>query len=158
VLVRTRTRTCAICAWDVHAIEHGAVLASDPGGCLVFDPARDLVLGHEYRAERSDYGPQTEPRLARGTRVTAAPVIVTAPGPRAVGLCDEYPGGFGELMLLQESLLHPVADHVGDEIASLVEPLSTGGADDVGHRTSVPGGFVRVPGWTAGRSRGEAEA
>jgi threonine dehydrogenase-like Zn-dependent dehydrogenase len=138
--VLVRTRTCAICASDVHAIEHGAVLASDPSGCFAFDPARDLVLGHEYCAEIADYGPQTERKLARGTRVTAAPVIVTASGPRAVGLCNEYPGGFGELMLLQEALLHPVPAHVPDEIASLVEPLSTGafyvrrskiGADEV---------------------------
>ena len=124
--VLVRTRVCAICASDVHAIQHGAVLASDPSGCFAFDPARDLVLGHEYCAEIADYGPQTERKLPRGTRVTASPVILTPQGPRAVGLCNEYPGGFGEQMLLQESLLHPVADHVPDEIAALVEPLSTG--------------------------------
>jgi len=138
--VLVRTRVCAICASDVHAIQHGAVLASDPSGCFAFDPARDLVLGHEYCAEIADYGPETERKLARGTRVTAAPVILTSQGPRAVGLCNEYPGGFGEWMLLQESLVHAVPEHVPDEVAALVEPLSTGafyvrrsriGADEV---------------------------
>src|SRR5262245_18570005 len=124
--VLARTRLCGICASDVHAIEHGAVLASDPSGCFEFDVTRDLVLGHEYSAEIVDYGPATERRLAPGTRVSCAPVIFSAAGPRAVGLCNDYPGGFGELMLLQESLLHPVRGDVADEAVALVEPLSTG--------------------------------
>jgi threonine dehydrogenase-like Zn-dependent dehydrogenase len=53
-------------------------------------------------------------------------VILTAAGPRAVGLCNDYPGGFGELMVLQESLLHPVSESLADELVALVEPLSTG--------------------------------
>jgi threonine dehydrogenase-like Zn-dependent dehydrogenase len=124
--VLARTRVCAICASDVHAIEHGAVLASDPSGCFDFDVRRDLVLGHEYCAEIAGYGPGTERRLPVGARIASTPVVMTASGPRAVGLCNAYPGGFGELMLLQESLLHPVSDALPDEIVALVEPLSTG--------------------------------
>ena len=124
--VLVRTRLCGICASDVHAIEHGAVLASDPSGCFDFDVARDLVLGHEFSAEIVDHGPSTERTLPVGTRVTSAPVILTPSGPRAVGLCNDYPGGFGELMILQESLLHPVREGLADEVVALVEPLSTG--------------------------------
>jgi threonine dehydrogenase-like Zn-dependent dehydrogenase len=124
--VLARTRVCGICASDVHAIEHGAVLAADPSGCFAFDVNRDLVLGHEYCAEIVGHGPSTERTLRVGTRITCPPVILTPAGPRAVGLCNEYPGGFGELMVLQESLLHPVRDDLPDEVVALVEPLSTG--------------------------------
>lgn len=124
--VLVRTRVCGICASDVHAIEHGAVVASDPSGCFAFDVSRDLVLGHEYCAEIVDHGPETVRTLPVGTRIACAPVILTPTGPRAVGLCNDYPGGFGELMLLQESLLHPVRDELADEVVALVEPLSTG--------------------------------
>jgi threonine dehydrogenase-like Zn-dependent dehydrogenase len=124
--VLARTRVCAICASDVHAIEHGALLASDPSGCFDFDVSRDLVLGHEYCAEIAGYGPATERRIPVGARIASTPVVMTASGPRAVGLCNAFPGGFGELMLLQESLLHPVSDALPDEVVALVEPLSTG--------------------------------
>jgi threonine dehydrogenase-like Zn-dependent dehydrogenase len=124
--VLVRTRLCGICASDVHAIEHGAVLASDPSGTFDFDVSRDLVLGHEFSAEIAAYGPATQRTLPVGTRVTSSPVVITPSGPRAVGLCNDYPGGFGELMLLQESLLHAVPAELPDEVTALVEPLSTG--------------------------------
>ena len=124
--VLVRTRMCGICASDLHTIEHGEILATDPSGCFAYDTSRDLVLGHEYCAETVDHGPETVRTLAVGTRVTSSPVVVTPAGPRAVGLCNEYPGGFGELMVLDEALLHRVDDGLPDEHAALVEPLSTG--------------------------------
>jgi threonine dehydrogenase-like Zn-dependent dehydrogenase len=124
--VLVRTRTCGICASDLHTILYGDILATDPSGVFAYDTSRDLVLGHEYSAEVVDYGPGTERAVPIGARVTSAPVVVSAAGPRAIGLSNDYPGGFGELMVLQEALLHRIDDSVPDEHAALVEPLSTG--------------------------------
>src|SRR5215469_461607 len=52
-----RTISTAICASDVHFMDHhDAVPAGGPAGML-YDPDRDIVLGHEFVGEVVGHGP-----------------------------------------------------------------------------------------------------
>ncbi len=127
--VLVRSLACGVCASDLHVLEHGRQLVEwsrAEGGPFSMDLERPVVLGHEYCAEIVDFGPNTERRLAPGTRVTSAPVVVGARGLAAVGLSNDYPGGFGEYMRLSESLLRPLPESLGVPLAALTEPVSVG--------------------------------
>jgi len=84
------------------------------------------VPGHEYVGEVIDYGPGSRRTVKPGRRVTSVP-IMRQPGSHAViGHSHDCPGGFGELMLLDEDFLLEIPDGVPDEHAALVEPLAVG--------------------------------
>jgi threonine dehydrogenase-like Zn-dependent dehydrogenase len=125
-----RTLACGICGSDLHALRHAERMveaARDAGaGAFVMDLARDVVMGHEFCAEVLDYGPGTAPRLASGTRVCAMPIVLHAGGVASVGYSNEFPGGYGERMLLAEPLLLPVPNGLASEAAALTEPLAVG--------------------------------
>src|SRR5205823_15041516 len=94
---------CGICGSDLHALE---VQAADP------EALPPVVLGHEFCAEILDYGPGTERRFPVGSRVCSVPFIDGVEAPQLIGFSPEVPGGLGERMLLQESRLLAVPDHV----------------------------------------------
>jgi threonine dehydrogenase-like Zn-dependent dehydrogenase len=127
--VLVRTLACAVCASDLHVLQHGRELTEwsrAAKGPFDMDLDRPVVLGHEYCAEIVDYGPGGARRLPAGTRVTSAPVVIGAAGVSAVGLSNDYPGGFGEYMLLSEALVRPVSESLGIGLAALTEPVSVG--------------------------------
>ena len=73
--VLVKTLACGICGSDLHALKHiEKVVESAPGG-MTMDPARDVVMGHEFCAEVLDHGPGTEGTLPVGTRVCSVPVL-----------------------------------------------------------------------------------
>jgi len=128
--VLVRTHSCGLCASDAHVYALGpkVVAASrefgGPYGHL--DLARPFVPGHEFVGEILDYGPGTQQRLRPGTRVTSAPVLRHAGGHEIIGYSHDYPGGFGEYMLLDAAALMEVPAVVDDAMASMIEPLSVG--------------------------------
>jgi threonine dehydrogenase-like Zn-dependent dehydrogenase len=127
--VLVRTLACGVCASDLHVLHHGQELVDwsrAEGGPFHMDLARPVVLGHEYCAEILDYGPGSERPYRAGTKVTSSPVVIGETGIFGVGLSNEYPGGFGELMVLSESLLRPVPDSIDADTAALTEPVSVG--------------------------------
>lgn len=120
---------CGICGTDLHAFKHSDQLmdaAKRQGTSPMFDPAQDLVFGHEYVAEIIDYGPNTQGRFKAGTRVVSMPFVFTATGASAVGLSNAYPGGYGEKMALTEALLMEVPNGLSTERAALTEPMAVG--------------------------------
>jgi threonine dehydrogenase-like Zn-dependent dehydrogenase len=124
-----RTLACGICGSDLHMLEHAEALMEDAraaGSGAWMDPARDVVMGHEFCAEVVDYGPGSARRLPAGTRVCAMPVLPREARICTVGYSNEAPGGFGELMLLSEALLLPVPNGLATEHAALVEPMAVG--------------------------------
>jgi threonine dehydrogenase-like Zn-dependent dehydrogenase len=127
--VLVRTLACGVCASDLHVLEHGRELTEwsrAANGPFTMDLERPVVLGHEFTAEIADFGPKTERKLAVGTVVTSSPVVIGAHGIAGVGLSNDYPGGFGEYMLLSEALVRPVPDAIGARLAALTEPVSVG--------------------------------
>lgn len=128
--VLVRTLACGVCGSDLHMLVHlDEMIAlqqrTRPEGASI-DPGRDIVMGHEFCAEIIDFGPQTSRRLATGSRVTSIPVALGAGRPATIGFSHDYPGGYGELMVLSERLLHPIPAGLPTDVATLTEPLAVG--------------------------------
>jgi threonine dehydrogenase-like Zn-dependent dehydrogenase len=127
--VLVRTLACGICGSDLHALRHAATLvgaARESGMPFTMDPARDVVMGHEFCAEVLDFGPDTQRALRPGTRVVSMPLAAGASGVQAIGYSNDYPGGYGELMVLSELFCLPVPDGLATEHAALTEPMAVG--------------------------------
>ena len=127
--VLVRTLACGVCASDLHVLHHGQELVEwsrSEDGPFRMDLDQPVVLGHEFCAEILDYGPGSDHPYRRGTKVTSSPVVIGESGIFGVGLSNQYPGGFGELMVLSEALLRPVPASLDAEVAALTEPVSVG--------------------------------
>src|SRR5215470_239320 len=127
--VLVKTLACGICGSDLHALKFGdrmVEMARRSGAPFVMDMSRDIVMGHEFCAEILDYGPGTERRLAPGTRVCSMPIVFGPFGLAGVGYANDFPGGYGERMVLNEMLLLPVPEGLATEIAALTEPMAVG--------------------------------
>jgi threonine dehydrogenase-like Zn-dependent dehydrogenase len=124
-----RTLACGICGSDLHALVHAdkmmeAMRAS--AAPLVFDPAQDVVMGHEFCAEVLDYGVDTPATVRPGGRVVAMPILFRGGAIHGVGYSNEMPGGYGERMVLSASLLLEVPNGLSTEHAALTEPMAVG--------------------------------
>ena len=127
--VLVRTLACGICGSDLHMLEHAEALMEDAraaGSGAWMDPARDVVMGHEFCAELLELGPGSGSPLRPGTRVCAMPIVLHAGGVATVGYSNDFPGGYGERMLLEEKLLLPVPNGLASEAAALTEPMAVG--------------------------------
>ena len=127
--VLVRTLACGICGSDLHALKHAEQMvanAREAGSPFVMDLGRDIVMGHEFCAEVLDYGPATAKRFATGTRVVSMPLLVRGERAETVGYSNDFPGGYGERMLLNDALLLPVPNGLPTEHAALTEPMAVG--------------------------------
>lgn len=125
-----RTHSCGLCASDQHFLKGGhnvIELSRRLGGpYAALDYARPFVPGHEYVGEVLDYGPGSRRTVKPGRKVTSVPVMMQAGGHAVIGYSHECPGGFGELMLLDEDIVIEVPDDLDDDHAAMVEPLAVG--------------------------------
>ncbi|WP_405982134.1 zinc-binding dehydrogenase [Streptomyces sp. NBC_00158] len=136
------TEACGICGSDLSAVAHTAdfLRASRDSGTtgFLFDPARPLVLGHEFAGRVIGYGPGgsgPEP----GTGVVGLPWAVDPGGVvRTVGYSNAFPGGFGERIVVQAQALLPVPETLDLALAALTEPLAVG-FGNVARSTAGPG-------------------
>jgi threonine dehydrogenase-like Zn-dependent dehydrogenase len=127
--ILVRTLACGICGSDLHALRHGQQLvdaARESGVPFLMDPARDVVMGHEFCAEVVDFGPDTQRTVRVGDRIVSMPLAVGPAGAEAVGYSNDYPGGYGELMRLSELFMLPVPNGLATEHAALTEPMAVG--------------------------------
>jgi threonine dehydrogenase-like Zn-dependent dehydrogenase len=128
--VLVKTLACGICGSDLHALRHAERMveaARDAGaGAFVMDLSRDVVMGHEFCAEVLELGPSSSSPLRPGTRVCAMPIVLHPGGVASVGYSNDFPGGYGERMLLAEPLLLAVPNGLATEAAALTEPLAVG--------------------------------
>ena len=127
--VLVKTLCCGICGSDLHAAKHAprtVELSKRMPGRIPMDLSKDVVFGHEFCAEVLDYGPGTERRFKAGTRVCSMPVMPRPDAPRTVGYSNDFPGGFGERMVLAAPLLLEVPNGLPSEHAALTEPLAVG--------------------------------
>lgn len=127
--VLLRSLACGICGSDLHALNHADRLAGLMGRMGFgnqFDPDRDVVFGHEFCGEVLDYGPDTKPKFASGTRVVAMPLAVGPTGLETIGYSNRFPGAFAEQLVATADALLPVPDGVPLECAAMVEPMAVG--------------------------------
>jgi threonine dehydrogenase-like Zn-dependent dehydrogenase len=73
-----------------------------------------------------DYGPGSRRPLKPGTKVTSVPVITLEGRHGIIGYSHEFPGGFGQYMLLDENVLMEVPADLDDDMAAMTEPLAVG--------------------------------
>lgn len=127
--VLVRTLACGICGSDLHALAHMDRMveaAARSGSPFLVDPSRDVVMGHEFAAEVLEYADGSSRPLPVGTPVCAMPLTVSAAGLATVGYSNDFPGGYGERMLLQEMLLLPIPNGLAPHHAALTEPMAVG--------------------------------
>jgi threonine dehydrogenase-like Zn-dependent dehydrogenase len=127
--VLVRTLACGICGSDLHALVHADAMveaARASGMPFGLDPARDVVMGHEFCAEVLDYGPDTPATLKAGTRVVSVPLVFRGGAMHGVGYSNEVPGGYAERMVLSSALVLEVPNGLPTEHAALTEPMAVG--------------------------------
>lgn len=124
-----RTLSTAICASDVHFMDHPDLAVNDPTGRSLYDADRDIVLGHEFVGEVIGHGPDCTEAFPRGTRVTAMPIRMVnggADGVRIIGQHPDAQGSFGELLVVSEMLAKPVETDVSSDAVALVDAFAVG--------------------------------
>ena len=132
--------SCGICGSDLHLLRHGEEsrrlseeIAAEQradgmepeGGVMMFDPAGNLVMGHEFCCEVVETGPGVE-QLAVGDVIVSMPVVFDAAGVHPIGFSNLYPGGYAEYMVLNELLALKVPTGLPHEMAAMTEPLAVG--------------------------------
>ncbi|MDC3402410.1 zinc-binding dehydrogenase [bacterium] len=138
--VLTKVLSCGICGSDLHLLRHGEEsrhlseeIAAEQradgmepeGGAMMFDPAGNLVMGHEFCCEVVETGPGVE-QLAVGDVIVSMPVVFDAAGVHPIGFSNLYPGGYAEYMVLNELLALKVPTGLPHEMAAMTEPLAVG--------------------------------
>ena len=125
-----RTCACGMCASDQHFLSGGPTiiaLSQKLGGpYAALDFARPFVPGHEFVGEVLDYGPGSARKVTPGRKVTSVPIMRQGGSHAIVGFSHDCPGGFGELMLLDEDFLMEVPGGMPDSHAACIEPLAVG--------------------------------
>lgn len=122
-----RVRASAICASDVHFMDHPESFADDASGMFSYDPDADLVLGHEFVGEVIGHGPGASPgQFPIGTRVTSIPLLVCPTGGHIIGNHPNAPGAFAEQMLVSQDLARQVPDDIPDDAVALVDAFAVG--------------------------------
>jgi threonine dehydrogenase-like Zn-dependent dehydrogenase len=139
--VLTRVLACGICGSDLHMVQHGAEMRAmaaqfeadagvppgfvDPSRPSMFEPHLDTVMGHEFCCEVVELGPGVS-TLSVGDVVVSMPVAFDARGVHPLGYSNRYPGGYAELMVINEMLALPVPAGLSARIAAMTEPLAVG--------------------------------
>lgn len=125
-----RTHRCGMCASDSHFLHGGRNIIdlsrTFGGPYAALDFARPFVPGHEFVGEVLDYGPGSSRTVQPGRRVTSVPIMRQQGTHAVVGYSHDCPGGFGELMLLDEDFLIEIPDALDDDRAAMIEPLAVG--------------------------------
>jgi len=125
--VLVETIACGICGSDLHLLQHWDLVieSSRAAGRSVFDVAGDLVMGHEFSARVLGLGAGVD-NVQAGDTVVALPVVLTPEGPATVGYSPNYPGGYGERMVLLAPVCFKVPDGLDPRHAALTEPMAVG--------------------------------
>ena len=134
--VLTKVLACGICGSDLHMLKHGAEMREmseqlaegrqlDALAPISFVPDQDTVMGHEFCCEVIERGAGCE-TLAVGDIVVSMPVAFDAQGLHTVGYSNLYPGGYSEMIVLNEMLGLKVPSGVSAKMAAMTEPLAVG--------------------------------
>ncbi|OBH59114.1 zinc-binding dehydrogenase [Mycobacterium sp. E2479] len=124
-----RTLSTAICASDVHFMDHPELAIDDPTGRSLYDTERDTVLGHEFVGEVVGHGPGCTDEFDVGARVTAMPVRLIdggAGGMRIIGQHPDAQGSFAELLVVSEVAAKPVPGEVSSDAVALTDAFAVG--------------------------------
>src|SRR5215471_11585264 len=119
-----RTLSTAICASDVHFMDHPELVAEDLG--MLYDRERDIVLGHEFVGEVVAAGPDCSGQFPPGTRVTSMPILFREGRTQCIGQHPDAPGSFGQLFVLSEAMSRVVPEGAPLDAVALVDAFAVG--------------------------------
>jgi threonine dehydrogenase-like Zn-dependent dehydrogenase len=134
--VLTKVLACGICGSDLHLLAYGREqralseelnrgIPEDPMGMKMFEPEQDMVMGHEFCCEVVELGPEVN-NLAVGDTIVSMPVAFDSNGLHGIGFSNRYPGGYAELMVINELMGIKVPNGLSVDLAALTEPLAVG--------------------------------
>jgi len=127
--VRIRVLRCGICGSDLHA-RYGCDAWADVAARVGYDrfarSDQPIVFGHEFCGEIAEHGPACRRGSPTGSHVVALPLLRSDRGVETIGLSMHAPGAYAEQMLVEESLMLPVPNGLGPDIAALTEPMAVG--------------------------------
>ncbi|MGB3258369.1 MAG: NAD(P)-dependent alcohol dehydrogenase [Ornithinimicrobium sp.] len=127
--VLVKVGSVGVCGSDIHYYEQGRI-----GPFVVDSP---LVLGHEAGGVVVAVGDDVS-SLEVGQRVSIEPGVPCRNCPQCLSgrynLCPDvrffatppYDGAFAEYVAMPASFVYPIPDHLSDDAAGLIEPLSVG--------------------------------
>lgn len=124
-----KTLSTAICASDVHFMDHPELAIDDPTGRSLYDADRDIVMGHEFVGEVIGYGSECSDAFPVGSRVTSMPIRLVdggAGGLRIIGQHPEAQGSFGELLVVPEATARVVEGSVSSDAIAVVDAFAVG--------------------------------
>jgi threonine dehydrogenase-like Zn-dependent dehydrogenase len=122
-----RVLSCAICASDLHFMDNPTGVSADDSGLWDYREGVDIVMGHEFVGEVVGHGAGAdEEKFPLGARVTSLPVLVCDGVQRIIGCSPDAPGGFGELMLVQDALARVVPPAIAVDHAALADAFAVG--------------------------------
>ncbi len=125
--VRLRVLRCGICGSDLHA-RHGcdewAGLAARIGYDRFARSEQQIVFGHEFCGQVAEHGPGCKREVAEGASVVALPLLRSPGAIDTIGLSEHAPGAYAEELLVQESMMMPVPNGLGPDVAALTEPMA----------------------------------
>lgn len=124
-----RTLSTAICASDVHFMDHPEAGVDDPTGRSLYDAEQDIVLGHEFVGEVIGHGPGCTDQFPVGTRVTSIPIRLVdggRGGARIIGQHPEAQGSFGELVVVAEAIARSAPGEVSSDAIAVVDAFAVG--------------------------------
>lgn len=124
-----RTLSTAICASDVHFMDHPEAGVDDPTGRSLYDPDRDVVMGHEFVGEVVGHGPDCRGQFPIGARVTSIPIRLVnggADGVHIIGQHPEAPGSFGEYVVVAEAVARVADGDASADAVALTDAFAVG--------------------------------
>lgn len=124
-----RTLSTAICASDVHFMDHPEAGIDDPTGRSLYDADRDIVLGHEFVGEVVGHGPGCSDEFRLGARVTSMPIRLVDGGAGGLHIIGQHPeaqGSFGELLVVPEAMAKAVDSTVSSDAIAVVDAFAVG--------------------------------
>ena len=125
--VRLQVLRCGICGSDLHArhgTDHWADLAAKAGYDRFARSHEPIVFGHEFCGRVAEHGPKCRREVPLGAHVVAVPMLRGDSGVDLTGLSVHAPGAYAEEVLVEESLMMPVPNGLGLDMAGLTEPLA----------------------------------
>lgn len=128
-----RTLSTAICASDVHFMDHPDLAIDDPTGRSLYDADREIILGHEFVGEVIGHGPGCSDQFPIGTRVTSMPIRFASGSSevdfhavRIIGQHPEAQGSFAELLVVSELMARAAPGAVSSDAIAVVDAFAVG--------------------------------
>ncbi|MDQ0178309.1 2,3-butanediol dehydrogenase [Bacillus chungangensis] len=134
-MVKIKVEWCGICGSDLHEYLAGPILIPDKEPHYISKETAPLVMGHEFSGQVIEIGDGVT-RVQVGDRVAVEPILSCGECDACrlgrYNLCDHLGfhglagggGGFSEVTMVKEHMVHKLPDGMSYEQGALVEPAA----------------------------------